>query len=114
MKIWLSSELEGDTVFDGFLKAGNHVEEVIQKVLEDKSYDIRLDSLDCIAIIRNDINQEGVVFDEVIRYSPKKKDMDFRLKIDYDKFKNGSDKDREILIYTMLLRSLNILKEKKI
>ncbi len=51
-------------------------------------------------------------FDERIYYSPKRQDMDFRLRIDPTSFKATDDLGRKKLIFRMLLRSLDLLKIK--
>lgn len=51
-------------------------------------------------------------FDERIMYSVKKRNMDFRLKIDPVAFNITDDLGRQKLIFAMLLRSLDLLKEK--
>ncbi|MDP8185340.1 Imm44 family immunity protein [Phocoenobacter skyensis] len=48
-------------------------------------------------------------YPERIRYYHKKRDMDFRLKIDYQKFENTDDLGRQRLIFEMLMRSLDLL-----
>jgi hypothetical protein len=51
-------------------------------------------------------------FNERIYYSPKRKEMDFRLRIDPTTFKATDDLGRKKLIFRMLLRSLDLLKVK--
>ncbi|MCG8612680.1 MAG: Imm44 family immunity protein [Pseudomonadales bacterium] len=107
MKLWIGSEYEED-IGDQLREARNFVEEDINKTIEDKTYEIELDDWDCIAIIMND----DPFHDEVIKYSKKKRDMDFRLKINFDEFRSADSLGRQKLIYQMLLRSLNLLLEK--
>jgi hypothetical protein len=104
VKVWIGAELEAD-VADSFREARSKVEKTINATLEGKQYDIALNSWDCIAIIRDDKN-----FPEITKYSPKKREMDFRLKIDYKAFKEGNQLDREKLIFGMLRNSLSIIK----
>lgn len=87
--------------------ARNHIEKILNKVLENKLYDMPLDSWDCIIVI---MGEKG--FDERVMYSVKKRNMDFRLKIDHVAFIATDDLGRQKLIFTMLLRSLDLLKEK--
>ena len=107
MKLWMSAEYEGD-IDTELRESSNFVEEEINRVIESKSYPIELESLDCIMIIM----QDDPNFDEVIKYSKKKRDMDFRLKIDYEKFVSASNEGRQKLIYEMLNRSLELLLSK--
>jgi stress-induced morphogen len=106
MKLWISGEIEA-AVGDAFRHAMNSVENTINATIESKNYNLPLDGWDCIAILRDDED-----FEEVTKYSQKKKDMDFRLKVDYQQFKAGPQLQREKLIYQMLERSLSILKDK--
>ena len=106
MKLWISSETQSD-VFDDFRKASLKVEDCINEVIVDKTYGLALDGWDCIAILRNDDD-----FEELVQYSPKKKEMDFRLRIDYESFKSGNDLEREQLVFGMLIRSLKLLNVK--
>jgi len=111
MKVWLSAELsyevltEEQTSWES--KARNAVEDTLNAKLQDKSYDIPLSIWKCIIIMMGEDT-----FDERIYYSPKRKNMDFRLRIDPTTFKATDDLGREILIFRMLLRSLDLLQVK--
>ena len=83
------------------------VEQSINDFIAEKTYPIILKTWDVIAILRDDD-----VFDKIYEYSKKTGEMDFRLKLNYAKFKNASPLEREKMIFEMLLRSLSILKEK--
>jgi hypothetical protein len=106
MKLWVGAEIQAD-VADYFRNARITVERAINNSLNQKEYAINLNSWDCIAVIRDDSD-----FEDIIKYSPKKQEMDFRLKIDYQEFKMGSDQNREKLIFSMLQKSLELLREK--
>lgn len=106
MKLWISGEIEGP-IDEAFRDARKKMEQTINAVIEDKTYGLPLDGWDCIAILRKDNN-----FEEITKYSKKKQDMDFRLKVDYDKFLSGTQLQREKLFFNMLERSLALLKEK--
>ena len=107
MKLWVSAEMESD-VAEGFRLANNSIEDSLAAFLSSKEYDLKLDSLDCIAILRNDCD-----FKELHRYSPKKRDMDFRLVIDYLEFKKSTFDQQKCLILDMLIRAVSILSTKK-
>lgn len=107
MKLWMSGEICAE-IGDTFREARNPVETIFSEALANKNYDINLDSWDCIAIIRDDED-----FKERIRYSPKNKNMDFRLRIDFEEFRSADNLGRQSLIYEMLERSLSLLKGKK-
>jgi stress-induced morphogen len=106
MKLWMSAEFSGD-IEEEIRVSSNFVEDTINEVIEAKSYDIELDSWDCIAIIMEDDD-----FEEITKYSPKKRDMDFRLHISHKEFSNCSSLERQCMFYQMLKRSLNILTDK--
>lgn len=106
MKLWMSAEFSGD-IEEKVRLSSNFVEDAINNVLEAKNYDIELDSWDCIAII-----MEGDDFEEITKYSPKKRDMDFRLQISHKEFSNCSYLERQRMFYQMLERSLDILIDK--
>ena len=106
MKLWMSAEFEGG-LGDQIRASRNFVEDEINKEIESKSYGVELKGWDCIIILmRDDPN-----FDEVIKYSKKKQDMDFRLKIDFDDFSKTTALGQQKLIYQMLDRSLDLLIE---
>jgi hypothetical protein len=106
VKLWIGGEIQAD-IGDSFRDARNIVEKKINEFLEQITYQIDFSDWDCIAIVRDD-NE----FKEICKYSLKKQEMDFRLKIDYEQFKNGTADERKLLIFQMLLRSLELLKEK--
>lgn len=107
MKVWIGGEIIAE-ISDEYRIARNSVEKKMNSHLADKTYEMNLDSWDCIGIIRDDDN-----FSEVTRFSPKKKDMDYRLRIDLNEFKNNDFFGREKLIYKMLMRSLEMISTKK-
>ena len=111
MKVWMSSESSKEVLNEEQLTqlnvARNYVENLLNNKFEHKSYDIPLDSWDCITIM---MGPKG--FEERIMYSFKRKNMDFRLKINYMDFKSTDDLGRQKLIFEMMLRSLELLKIK--
>ena len=111
MQVWMSSESSKEVLNEEQLTqlnvARNYVENLLNHKLEHKSYDIPLDSWDCITVM---MGPRG--FEERVMYSFKKKSMDFRLKINYEEFKCTDDLGRQKLIFEMMLRSLDLLKIK--
>ena len=81
MKLWIGAEMSAD-VADSFRVVRLRVESIVNGVIVPKSYDLPLNRWDCIAIVRDD-----ACFAERVRYSPKRRDMDFRLRIDHAEFK---------------------------
>jgi hypothetical protein len=108
VKLWIGGEIQAD-IGDAFRDARSSVERAINAEIETKHYDIPLSAWDVIAIIRDDTD-----FPEISKYSLKKNDMDFRLAIDHEAFKSGTRLEQQRLVYSMLLRSLSLLREKGI
>lgn len=108
MKLWLSGEITSE-VEDAFFPAMQTVERAVNQVTERTDYGLSLDGWDCIAILR-DSNDEDLR--EITRYSAKRRDMDFRLRLDYERFNNGTPKQRVGQLFDLLFRSLDILDEK--
>tara|TARA_R110000772_G_scaffold157794_2_gene268972 strand:- start:1443 stop:1823 length:381 start_codon:yes stop_codon:yes gene_type:complete len=106
MEVWIGGEIES-VISDKFRLARIEVERQLTQYLSEKQYDIELDSLDCIAIIRDDSE-----FCEIHNYSTKKRDMDFRLIIDFEQFNQANHEECQNLILSMLLRAVDILGEK--
>jgi len=107
MKLWMTSETES-SVADDLRLVRNSVEDDLGSYLFDKNYDLELGSLDCIIILRNDD-----VFEEITRYSPKKRDMDFRLSINFDTFVSSDFGKRKTLVLETIIRAIDILATKK-
>jgi len=111
MKIWLSAALNSEVLNEEQTsqesKARNAVEDVLNGQLQNKFYDIPINKWKCISILMGSDS-----FDEQIYYSPKRQNMDFRLRIDLTSFKATDDLGRKKLIFSMLLRSLDLLKIK--
>lgn len=111
MQLWMSSETSKEVLNEDqstqLRLASNFVEDKINLKIEDISYEIPLDSWDCIIVMMGDDS-----FEERTIYSIKKRDMDFRLKIDHVEFNSTDDIGRQKLIFEMLIRSLDLLKEK--
>ncbi|MCW7471769.1 Imm44 family immunity protein [Leptospira kanakyensis] len=106
MKLWIGGELEAE-IGENFRLSRNIVEKKINEFLKTVLYKVDFSDWDCIAIVRNDDN-----FQETYKYSKKKKEMDIRLKIDFNQFKTANHHEQESLIFKMLQRSLEILKNK--
>lgn len=111
MQVWLSSESSKEVLNEEQLTqlrlARNYVENILKNRLEHETYDIPLNSWDCITIMMGPIG-----FEERVMYSFKQKTMDFRLKINHEEFNLTDDLGRQKLIFEMMLRSLDLLKMK--
>ncbi|MDZ4814763.1 MAG: Imm44 family immunity protein [Verrucomicrobiota bacterium] len=106
MKLWIGTETQADIV-DVFQPVRKDLEAVINGDIEKQTYDIGVDAWDCIVILRDDSD-----FSEVIKFFKKKRDMDFRLVIRYSDFKIANEHQRRRLLFSLLLRSLDLLKDK--
>ena len=106
MKLWVSAETQAD-VGKKLTLARGKIKNKINEKIENVSYDIPLDGWDVIIILRDDSRMK-----DIIKYSKKKKDMDFRICIDYPSFVKASSLEAERLHFKALQRSLEILKEK--
>jgi hypothetical protein len=103
MKLWMSAETQSD-VYELCRIARNNVEKSVNNTLENREFDLPLKQWNCIIILRDDDD-----FKEIKKYSFTKRDMDFRLGLNFQDFKNGDDLNREKAIFEMLLRSLLLL-----
>ena len=103
MKLWLSAEIEADVVDENRV-VRNEVERAINARIESCSYDLPLDGWDVIVIMRDDDK-----FEEITNYSARRKDMDFRLRLDYTQFKVSSQLDRCRMYIGLLLSSIDLL-----
>jgi len=111
MQVWLSSESSKEVLNEEQLTqlnvARNYVKNILKNKLEHQTYDIPLNSWDCITIMMGPTG-----FEERVIYSFKQKTMDFRLKINHEEFNSTDDLGRQKLIFEMMLRSLDLLKMK--
>lgn len=106
MELWVGAEFSGD--IDNEMRiARNFVVDKINESISTRNYDLDLDSWDCIAIIMEEDDYE-----EVIKYSKKKREIDFRLKINHQEFSNSSPIKQQTLFYRLILRTLDLLVEK--
>jgi hypothetical protein len=103
MKLWIGAEMDAD-VADAFRVARIRVEAAVNRITMTKSYDLPVNGWDCIAIVRADKE-----FPERVSYSLKHHEMDFRLRIDHSRFKVASPHEQELMLFTMLRRSIELL-----
>lgn len=107
MKFWLGAEID-KSAYESFRMARNEVERTLNERLKTNNYELELDSFDCISVMRGD-----TVFKERILYSPKRRNMDFRLWMELDRFLQADSIGQQAQIFAMLLRAVDILKTKK-
>ncbi len=107
MKFWIGAEID-KSAYEAFRLARKEVERTLNERLANESYDLALDSFDCISVMRGDD-----VFGERSLYSPKRRNMDFRLWMDLGKFIGADSLTQQTQIFEMLLRAADVLKTKK-
>nr|WP_174506092.1 Imm44 family immunity protein [Acinetobacter sp. Marseille-Q1620] len=111
MDFWMSMELSKDVLTEeDILVLGGTQNEISREMvqeLEKREYNIPLDKWRCITIMMGDRG-----FSERVMYSFKKREMDFRLKIDHVPFLAANKQGKQQLIFEMLMRSLDLLEEK--
>ncbi len=108
MKLWMGGESQMD-VFDMLRDARVPVVKEINKILETREYNIPLNGLDVITILRDDDE-----FEEVCLYSPLESEMDYRLKLPFTQFKESSPEIQKSLILKLILRAVTIIKKRHI
>lgn len=79
MKLWMSAEIVTE-ITDKNRAVRKVFERVINARIESLSYDLQLNSRDVIVVLRDDDE-----FPEIKKYTHRRIDMDFRLRLDYAK-----------------------------
>ena len=108
MRFWISGEIHRDVTQD-YLSAAHAVSEALNADLGRAEYGIPVDSWDVIGILL-----PGSIpgFDEVRRYEPDKRDVEFRLRLHYDLFQAAeSAEERQWILFAMILRSVELFRE---
>jgi hypothetical protein len=97
MKLWTSGEIDS-TVGEKFRKTMILVEQEVNKILASCSYGDGLENWDLIYIISANPGKEKV------SYSPKKRESDIRLNVNYTDFLLADDdKARKLFIDTLII-----------
>lgn len=107
MRLWNSAEAE-HTVGHAYSTIANEIEKIVNSYIEDKQFSDAYEGW-CwayIAILEGPIMQK-MKLPEVVRRNNKQKDLEFRLKIDYQSFLDGDHNRRLGLIIDSLNRCLN-------
>jgi hypothetical protein len=110
MQIWLSSEVDG-TVADDLRPIRNLVENVIQSRMMHHDYGGNVTKWAHISMIFGEFGPPE--YKEIKRFHKKTGVCEFRLKIDYDAFKQGAPARRAGLLIESLLRSLDLMETMK-
>ena len=107
MILWMSSELMAD-VTDAYRACRKAIEAKVNELLSQEKLLPKFEKWAFIAIIRDTDNS---AYDEVIKKSGKGRVLEFRLKIPYEQFKNGSDTERMDLVFEALFRTAENMEE---
>ncbi|QYJ88953.1 Imm44 family immunity protein [Shewanella halotolerans] len=118
MKFFLSGELDGtkpqDQIDKKFQVASDYVTEKLTPILEVESYGNEVAELNIIPIIvklSDEMEAAGWHKERKI-FKRKSHSTDFRLRIDYGEFCNGSDEQRIKLLIDNIIESVRILSQR--
>ena len=111
MKLWMSGEVWVE-VADAHRHAMNHIEQEANKTLADRDYGDGVKEWAFIPIMLPPEIEDQ--FPERFKYHKSDKSVEFRLRIDLQAFKAGNEATHKSLITEALLRSLDILDQKKV
>ena len=111
IKFWISGEIQSD-VGDCYREAQNTIEAVLNQYVEGKDYGEGLKLWTYIAIILKPGFDE--YYPEIKRYRKKKREVEFRLKINYKKFLKGNAETHLKLMAESVLRSFDLMRDMNI
>lgn len=115
MKFFLSGELDGtrphDLIEQKFQLASSYIEEKLTPILAERNYGTEVLELNIIPIIvkQPPEMEEAGWFRERKLFKRKSHSTDFRLRISYDQFCNGTDDFRVQLLIDNIVESVRIL-----
>jgi hypothetical protein len=102
MKLWIGAEMD-EEVSDAYRQARRLVEPAVNAKLSDVKLGSPYEKWAFIGIVMSD---EGF-YKEVAKKDARRKVLEFRLKIDHDAFRRGTDKARAALMLKALERSVD-------
>ena len=110
MRIWTSGEVMSD-VYDSFFVIRKDVEQALNTTVSPQDYGTGVIKWALIYIImdENDPN-----YPEIRRYKKRKCEVEFRLKVDHQAFKEGDALAQRKLLAAAVLRSIDLAGELKI
>lgn len=111
MKYFMSSEVSKEIKHEDLIIMNNIEKEIIE-FLKDKNYGSGVVKLSVIPTIFSPETFAALPYKERMRYSPKTREGEFRLKIDFQKFKNGNEEEKKRLIIENIIKSIRLLQEK--
>lgn len=110
MLLWMSAEMMDD-VADAYRACRKEIEGKVNLLLVESNLLLGVEKWAFIAIIRE---VDSPDFVEVVKRGGKGKVLEFRLKIPYVDFRDGSGAQRVSLIFDALLRSAELMKDLKV
>ena len=111
MDIWMSGEIQSD-VDDAYSEVRKEIETKLNTAFASKDFGTGLVKWYFIAMI---FGEHGPAdYKEISRYSKRDRTCEFRLIIDHESFRAGGRTARAALVCGALLRSLDLLSEKKV
>ena len=110
MKFWWSGEVDGE-VGDSYREACNEIEPAINGIIGPKHYGTQLLEWAFIGIILRPAFATDFPFKEIKKWHRKELCAEFRLKIDYSKFRESNGLGKRHLICLALLRSLRLMSD---
>lgn len=108
MKLWFSGETFVD-IDEAYSQIRKEIEKEVNAGISKKSYGKGLKSWDVIPIILP--KSLRATFPEVAKYRKKDRDAEFRLFINYTKFKKGTKQEQRQLLLDFLRRTLDYMEQ---
>lgn len=110
MKFWASGEVHGD-IGDTTIRLQKIIEAKINDHIEDKEYGDGVTLWGFISIVMPSELLPEDFFKEIKKYHKSKREVEFRLKIDYKELSNSDEIGKYRLICRSILRSVEIAKD---
>lgn len=107
MKFYISAEVY-KTVDRQLLSAQNPIEQKMKSSFKDKNYGKGVEYWGYISIVNPPKFYDAGFLIEIKKYSKKKKEVEFRLRIDYDRMLKADEKEAFRLVCNSILRSVDI------
>lgn len=107
MKLWMSSE-QMQECFENM-----QIQREIKPKINELIKHCTLGDYNVWNVITIVLNENGPNYKEIIRRSLKNRELEFRLKIDYDEFIKSNYEHKKKLVIELLLRSLDLMEKWK-
>lgn len=108
MKLWMSAEEMEECGEDN-----SNIRRDIEPRINGLIKDCTLADYVEWAVITIILNENGPDYKEIVRRSLKNKELEFRLKIDYNEFMNSDYNHKKKLVLELLMRSLDLMEKWK-